>query len=73
MSINTIIRLVLGTAGLVVVPAAAFAHTGIGATSGLVHGFVHPFTGIAIQLRRPDAAQERYPLPRDRSMCRVLI
>lgn len=27
-------------------PAAAFAHTGVGETSGLVHGFMHPVGGL---------------------------
>ena len=27
-------------------PAAAFAHTGVGVTHGFAHGFVHPVTGL---------------------------
>jgi urease accessory protein len=27
-------------------PTAAFAHTGLGATGGFAHGFVHPITGL---------------------------
>jgi urease accessory protein len=46
MSINIAIRFVLGTAATLVVPAVAFAHTGIGATSGLANGFAHPFAGM---------------------------
>lgn len=30
----------------VLVPTAAFAHTGVGDPSGLVHGFVHPLGGL---------------------------
>jgi urease accessory protein len=46
MSIKIAVRWVLGTAVALVVPAAAFAHTGMGASSGLAHGFAHPFSGI---------------------------
>src|SRR5215207_4589987 len=28
------------------VPTVAFAHTGVGTTSGFAHGFMHPLTGI---------------------------
>jgi urease accessory protein len=28
------------------VPSVAFAHTGVGSTSGFVHGFAHPITGL---------------------------
>ena len=31
---------------MVVTPAVAFAHTGVGDTSGLVHGFGHPMSGL---------------------------
>ncbi|OZA77499.1 MAG: urease accessory protein [Azorhizobium sp. 39-67-5] len=27
-------------------PSLAFAHTGVGATHGFVHGFIHPVTGL---------------------------
>ena len=27
-------------------PAAAFTHTGIGETSGFMHGFAHPVSGL---------------------------
>jgi urease accessory protein len=33
-------------AAMVVMPTVAFAHTGVGDTSGLVHGFVHPISGL---------------------------
>jgi urease accessory protein len=29
-----------------IVPTAAFAHTGVGDTHGFVHGFVHPLSGV---------------------------
>lgn len=32
-------------AAILLAPAAASAHTGIGDTSGLAHGFAHPFSG----------------------------
>ncbi len=38
-------RLSLATA-LSLLPVAAFAHTGLGDTSGFTHGFLHPVTGI---------------------------
>lgn len=31
---------------LILIPTAAFAHTGQGDTAGLVHGFVHPIGGL---------------------------
>jgi urease accessory protein len=31
---------------LFLIPTAAFAHVGVGDTSGFVHGFLHPFAGI---------------------------
>ncbi len=34
------------TALLILVPTAAFAHTGHGDTSGFLHGFVHPVGGL---------------------------
>jgi urease accessory protein len=34
------------TALFVLIPTAAFAHTGVGDTSGFVHGFMHPVSGI---------------------------
>lgn len=31
---------------LVLIPTAAFAHTGLGETAGLLHGFLHPIGGL---------------------------
>ena len=39
-------RLLLALAILALSPALAFAHTGIGHTAGLFHGFEHPIGGI---------------------------
>lgn len=36
----------LAVLALMVAPGAAFAHTGVGATHGLVHGLMHPLTGL---------------------------
>ena len=36
----------LALAAALLTPTAAFAHTGVGATHGLAHGFVHPIGGI---------------------------
>lgn len=33
-------------AALVLLPTAALAHTGVGATSGFAHGFSHPISGL---------------------------
>lgn len=33
-------------AGLVLLPTAAFAHVGVGQTSGFAHGFGHPISGL---------------------------
>jgi urease accessory protein len=35
---------------LCLAPSAAFAHAGVGATSGFVHGFMHPLSGLDHQL-----------------------
>jgi urease accessory protein len=35
---------------LCLIPTAALAHTGVGSTSGLVHGFMHPLSGLDHQL-----------------------
>src|SRR4029079_9646388 len=35
---------------LCLAPTAAFAHVGVGSTSGFVHGFMHPFSGLDHQL-----------------------
>src|SRR5262245_27632094 len=40
------IKSLLATATAVLTPAAAFAHTGMGDTSGFVHGFGHPISGF---------------------------
>ena len=34
------------TLGAILAPTAAWAHVGVGSTSGFAHGFVHPVTGI---------------------------
>src|SRR5476649_1056357 len=31
---------------IAMMPTAAFAHTGIGETSGFAHGFIHPVSGL---------------------------
>lgn len=40
------IKRVLLALAAVAVPAAAYAHTGVGDTSGFVHGFSHPISGL---------------------------
>lgn len=35
---------------LCLVPTAALAHTGVGSTSGFMHGFLHPLSGLDHQL-----------------------
>ena len=35
---------------LCLVPTTAFAHVGIGSTSGFMHGFMHPLSGLDHQL-----------------------
>jgi urease accessory protein len=35
---------------LCLAPTVAFAHVGVGSTSGLVHGFLHPLSGLDHQL-----------------------
>lgn len=42
---TTSIRFVLAALAAAV-PTAAWAHVGVGATSGFAHGFIHPITGI---------------------------
>lgn len=44
MKLKSALGIVSLAAGLL--PAAAFAHTGVGQTSGFSHGFVHPITGL---------------------------
>ena len=39
-------RLALSAVALVVASTAAYAHTGVGDTNGLIHGFTHPISGI---------------------------
>ena len=36
----------VAAAAIALMPGIAFAHTGVGDTSGFSHGFVHPLTGI---------------------------
>lgn len=45
MSLAPFRRLAL-TAGLVLLPSVAFAHTGAGHAGGFAHGFQHPLTGL---------------------------
>lgn len=42
---HTMLRAVAAL-GAILSPTAAWAHVGVGSTAGLVHGFVHPATGI---------------------------
>lgn len=37
---------ILAATGLVLMPSMALAHTGLGDTSGFLHGFGHPITGL---------------------------
>jgi urease accessory protein len=39
-------RLLTASVALTLAPGLAFAHTGIGDTSGVLHGFMHPVSGI---------------------------
>ena len=39
-------KALLTAATAILTPAVAFAHTGVGATSGFVHGFGHPISGL---------------------------
>jgi urease accessory protein len=39
-------RLALSSLAFATLPTAAFAHTGVGDTSGFVHGFTHPVGGL---------------------------
>jgi urease accessory protein len=43
--VSYLVRSSVATA-MVVTPAVALAHTGVGDTSGLVHGFGHPISGL---------------------------
>src|SRR4029077_14532873 len=40
----------LATLALVLAPTAALAHVGVGNTSGIMHGFMHPLSGLDHQL-----------------------
>lgn len=40
----------LAVLGLVLAPTAALAHVGVGSTSGFMHGFMHPLSGLDHQL-----------------------
>jgi urease accessory protein len=40
----------LALLALCLVPTAAFAHVGVGSTSGFMHGFIHPLSGLDHQL-----------------------
>ena len=39
-------RLFLTVVTLLIASTAAYAHTGVGETSGFIHGFTHPISGI---------------------------
>jgi urease accessory protein len=43
---SRLIKSWLATTPAILTPAVAFAHTGVGNTSGLVHGFGHPISGL---------------------------
>jgi len=63
MSINAIIRSVLGAAGIVVVPAVAFDRTGIGATLGQMHDLcIH--SPESLSFCKSPMRQEQYLFPR---------
>src|SRR6476620_7990033 len=40
----------LALLALCLVPTTTFAHVGIGSTSGFIHGFIHPLSGLDHQL-----------------------
>jgi urease accessory protein len=40
----------VASVGLCLIPTAALAHTGIGSTSGFMHGVMHPLGGLDHQL-----------------------
>src|SRR5262245_56255281 len=40
----------LATLALFLAPTAALAHVGVGSTSGFMHGFMHPLSGLDHQL-----------------------
>jgi urease accessory protein len=41
-----LIKSSLAAAPAILTPAVVFAHTGVGDTSGFVHGFGHPISGL---------------------------
>ena len=43
---SRLIKSWLGATATILTPVVAFAHTGIGDTSGFVHGFGHPISGL---------------------------
>ena len=43
---SRLIKLCLAAAPTILMPAVAFAHTGLGDTSSFVHGFGHPISGL---------------------------
>jgi len=46
MSQSTSMRLLLPVAALALLPSLAYAHVGVGETSGFVHGLTHPASGL---------------------------
>lgn len=46
MSNRPMLRAAAAAAFATLLPSAAFAHVGVGATSGFAHGVVHPVTGV---------------------------
>jgi urease accessory protein len=46
MSSRLAISRAVAVLGAILAPTAAWAHVGAGSTSGFIHGFVHPVTGI---------------------------
>ncbi|MCX5513144.1 urease accessory protein [Kaistia algarum] len=44
--VRSIARKLAVAAPLLLVPSLAFAHTGVGETSGFIHGFSHPINGL---------------------------
>jgi urease accessory protein len=46
MTVAKIMGGCLAALGAILLPTAAFAHTGVGETSGFMHGFSHPISGL---------------------------
>ena len=44
--VSKLVKSLLATAMVALTPWVAFAHTGVGDTSGFVHGFGHPISGL---------------------------